>query len=64
MMNIEGHWETVDTLQDVVSVVREYYNSELADKIEEIMGDFDEQEYINRIEELEQIIDQIKELVD
>ena len=55
MMYINGHWETVDTLEDIARVVREYYNPELADKMElqiEIMVDA----FNNKIEEL---IDQI-----
>ena len=37
MMRINGHWETVDTLYDVANVIREYYNEELADKMEEML---------------------------
>ena len=46
MMYIEGHWETVDTLQDISRIVREYYNYEL-----------------ERAQELEEIIAQIRDLV-
>ena len=38
MMYIEGHWEIVDSLRDVVRIIREYYNRELADKIEELIN--------------------------
>ena len=34
MMNIEGHWETVTSLEDVSRIIREYYNRELADKMD------------------------------
>lgn len=37
MMYIEGHWETVTSLQDVARIIREYYNRELADKMEELV---------------------------
>lgn len=37
MMNIEGHWETVNTLEDIARVIREYYNSELANTLEELI---------------------------
>lgn len=37
MMYIEGHWETVDSLEDVARVVREYYNRELADEIDKLV---------------------------
>jgi len=34
MMNIEGHWETIDSLRDISRIVREYYNRELADELD------------------------------
>ena len=37
MMNIEGHWETIYDLRDVSRVIREYYNSELADRIDSLI---------------------------
>lgn len=64
MMNIEGHWETVDSLDDVVKVIREYYNYELADRMKELMESIivasDERE---RVDELEMILQQIRDLV-
>ena len=64
MMYIEGHWETVDSLQDIVRVVREYYNDELADKMEELMESIiianDE---LERLNELESVVQQIRDLV-
>lgn len=52
MMYIEGHWESVDTLDDIIKVIREYYNPELADELEsqiESMVDA----FNSKIEELE-----------
>lgn len=52
MMYIEGHWESVDTLDDIIKVIREYYNPELADELElqiERMVDA----FNNKIESLE-----------
>jgi hypothetical protein len=40
-MYIEGHWETVESLEDVASIIREYYNRELADALDVLI---DEQE--------------------
>lgn len=37
MMHIEGHWETVIGLEDVARIIREYYNRELADKMDELI---------------------------
>lgn len=51
MMYINGHWETVDTLEDIARVVREYYNPELADKMDYLLEQtFDA--FTNKIEEL------------
>lgn len=41
MMYIEGRWETVESLEDVASIIREYYNRELADELNKLI---DEQE--------------------
>lgn len=64
MMYIEGHWETVDSLNDVVKVVREYYNYELANRMEELMGSItvanDERK---QLDELEMVLQQIRDLV-
>lgn len=64
MMYIEGHWETVDSLDDVVRVIGEYYNYELADKMKELMESIivanDERE---RLDELEMVVQQIRDLV-
>jgi hypothetical protein len=39
MMHIEGHWETVESLADVSRIIREYYNRELADKMDGLLDD-------------------------
>lgn len=51
MIHINGHWEDVNTLEDIARVIREYYNPELADEMEfqiERMVDA----FNNKIEEL------------
>lgn len=44
MIRIEGHWETLDTLEDVSRVIREYYNRELADEIDKLIEE--QEEYV------------------
>jgi hypothetical protein len=39
MIYIEGHWEEVNTLEDVARVIREYYNEELADRMNELLDE-------------------------
>ena len=64
MMYIEGHWETVDTLNDISRIVREYYNYELADVLDELIPENNfNQEDIYRLEELEDIIEEVRRLV-
>lgn len=45
MMYIEGHWETVTSLEDVARIIREYYNRELADELDKLIEE--QEEYIN-----------------
>ena len=64
MMYIEGHWETVDTLSDISRIVREYYNYELADVLDELIETAKISDYeLERAQELEEIIAQIRDLV-
>lgn len=37
MIRINGHWETVTSLQDVARIIREYYNRELADEMDKLI---------------------------
>lgn len=37
MYLIEGHWETLDNLHDISRVIREYYNPDLADILDELI---------------------------
>lgn len=64
MMYVEGHWETVDSMKDVVRIIREYYNYELADKMNEFMESTTISNYeLERLDELEMVLQQIRDLV-
>lgn len=65
MMKVNGHWENVETLSDISRVIREHYNSELADKMDEVIGRIDNSDdYIReRMTELEIAIEEIQNLV-
>lgn len=68
MMYIEGHWEFVNSLSDISRIIREHYNYELADKMDELIPDVDYSENEDfydrqRLQELEDIIDEIRGLV-
>lgn len=47
MMYIEGHWEAASSLEDISKIVREYYNPELADRmdwlIDEMISSFNDE---------------------
>ena len=57
---IEGYYEKINNLQDIANIIRYYYNSELADKMDEMLEDNDaleDRDYdTKRLEELEDII--------
>ena len=64
MMYIEGHWETVETLQDISRVIECYYNHELANKLDELIPEIEPSDELQeRLEELENIIEEIRMLV-
>ena len=60
MILIEGHWENVDTLEDISRVIRQNYNSELADELDKIIWTPYGDEYVHS---LENIIENIRDLV-
>ena len=37
MLRINGHWESVSSLQDISKIIREYYNCELADEMDKLI---------------------------
>lgn len=37
MLLINGFWEKVETLQDISKIIREHYNRELADELDELI---------------------------
>lgn len=56
MILIEGNWEEVRDLQDAASLVRSYYNQDLADEIETltpIHSDEQYQELLDKVYDLE-----------
>lgn len=63
MMYIEGHWETINDLNEAARIVREYYNDELADKIEELIEKVKYPKDNEELESLRYIIEEIRGLV-
>lgn len=68
MMYIEGHWKFINSLSDISRIIREHYNYELADKMDELIPDVDysdNEDFYDRqrLEELEEIIQEIRGLV-
>ena len=48
MIYIEKHWETIDDLRDISRIIREYYNRELADELDELI--VEQEAYIDDLE--------------
>lgn len=64
MMRIEGHWENVDSLQDIAKIIREYYNYELANVMDKLIESTKIPSYeLERLEELKYVVQQIRDLV-
>ena len=55
MILIEGHWESLNNLRDVSRIVAEYYNVELANRLDDLI---DAQE--DEIKRLEESIDDLE----
>jgi hypothetical protein len=73
-MYIEGRWEFVNSLSDISRIIREHYNYELADKMDELIDLIPDANYLEdpegeefygkwRLEELEEVIEKIRRLV-
>ena len=68
MILIDKYWEKVNNLSDVSRIIREYYNPELADELDKMIENIELEKIENsqasdRIEELEGIIEDIKNLI-
>lgn len=37
MLRINEHWESVSSLKDISKIIREYYNCELADEMDNLI---------------------------
>lgn len=59
MMYIEGDWETVDTLKDIVRVIKKHYNSELAEELNEQIEQLIDA-FKDRIEQMQEEIDSLR----
>ena len=59
MILINDCWENVETLEDVSRIVREYYNRELADELDDLVNakEFEIEELEKEIEALQDDID-------
>ena len=45
MILINDNWEQVNDLQDVSKIIREYYNHELADKLDSLISEHSDEKY-------------------
>lgn len=67
MILINDTWLSVRDLDDVVSIVREYYNSDLADIIEKLIPEHTDEEYNNlnyNLEDLENTVCSLEDDLD
>lgn len=45
MILINDHWEHISSLKDISKIIRENYNCDLADKMDELIQDYSYEEY-------------------
>lgn len=64
MILINGDWETVEDLWDVSKIIRQKFNSDLADKLDKIIPTHTNEEYYELQCELEEKYGKISELED
>ena len=63
MVRIEGHWERIESLEDISRIVREYYSHELADELDKLIPEAeDESMWKERAEELEEALNEISRI--
>lgn len=72
MILINNNWVTIRDLSDVSKIIREYYNYNLADELDKLISEYDEDYYNledeldeaqNKIEDLEYEINDLNEII-
>lgn len=71
MILVNDNWEEVRDLQDVSKVIREYFNTDLADELDKLIPEHTDEEYedlqwdynqeCDKVTDLENEIDDLKE---
>lgn len=67
MILIKGNWEIIRDLRDISKIIREYYNHELADRLDELIPVYIDDEYFELEDKLyckDMEIDELKEEID
>lgn len=62
MILINNNWEQIDDLHNVSKIIREYYNRELADKLDTLIPKHTDAQYKSLIWELREKEDEIFDL--
>lgn len=62
MIQVEGHWETINSLHDVSRVIRENYNHELARELDDLIDAKEDEikRLVELVDELEWELDNFK----
>lgn len=64
MILINDNWEMVRDLQDVSNIIREYYNYDLADELDNLIPEHTDEEYYDLEDELCCVENEINALED
>ena len=64
MILVNDNWVQIHDLQDVSKIIREYYNRDLADELDELIPEHTDEEYEELQWDYDQKCDKVLELVD
>ena len=74
MILVNDHWEQIHDLRDVSKIIRENYNRDLADELDELIPEHTDEEYeklewkygleYNKVAELENEVDDLRDEIE
>lgn len=64
MILINGDWESVEDLWDISKIIRQKFNSDLADELDKLVPNYTDEEYYGLQCELKEKYSEISELED
>lgn len=60
MVQINGNWEIVRNIQDIIGIIKMYYNDDLANELEDLMPEHTDSDYYALESELRDLEDKLE----